>query len=45
MLDEFAGEIRQENLNPGGILKQAESFLPPLQQIGSTVFRRWVELV
>jgi GMP synthase (glutamine-hydrolysing) len=45
MLNEFAGEIQRENLDPGGILKQAESLLPPLQQIGSKVFRRWVELV
>jgi GMP synthase (glutamine-hydrolysing) len=45
MLDEFAGEIQQENLNPAGILKQTQSFLPALKQIGAAVFRRWIELV
>jgi len=45
MLDEFADEIRQENLNAAEILKQAESHLPPLKQIGATVFRRWTEFV
>jgi hypothetical protein len=44
MFEEFAGEVQQENLDPDGILKQGESFLPALQQTGSTVFRRWVEL-
>jgi GMP synthase (glutamine-hydrolysing) len=45
ILNEFADEIQKEKLDPCGIRKQAEPFLPPLQQIGSTVFRRWVELV
>jgi GMP synthase (glutamine-hydrolysing) len=45
MLHEFDGEIQHENLNPAGIMKQAESFLSPLEQIGATVFRRWVELL
>ncbi len=45
MLAQFAAEVQQENLNPAGILQQAGSFLPPLQQIGATVFRRWLELV
>ena len=45
MLNEFAGEIQEENLNPEEILKQAESLVPPLQKIGATVFRRWSELL
>jgi hypothetical protein len=45
MLNEFGGEIQRGNPDPGGILKQPESFLPTLQQIGSTVFLRWVEFV
>jgi GMP synthase (glutamine-hydrolysing) len=45
MLAQFDAEVRQENLNPAAILKEAESFLPPLRQIGATVFRRWLELV
>jgi GMP synthase (glutamine-hydrolysing) len=45
MLNEFASEIRRGNLSPDGILKQGESLLPLLQQIGATIFRRWTELV
>jgi GMP synthase (glutamine-hydrolysing) len=45
MLKEFAGEIQQENLDAEGILLQAGFLLPPLQQIGATIFRRWTELV
>jgi GMP synthase (glutamine-hydrolysing) len=45
MLKEFAGEIQQENLDAEGILLQTGFLLPPLQQIGATIFRRWVELV
>lgn len=45
MLDEFAAEIAQENLNPAAILEQAESLLPPLQEIGATIFGRWIRLV
>jgi GMP synthase (glutamine-hydrolysing) len=45
MLKEFAHEIQQENLDAEGILLQAGFLLPPLQQIGATIFRRWTELV
>jgi GMP synthase (glutamine-hydrolysing) len=45
MLKEFAGEIQQENLDAEGILLQAGFLVPPLQQIGATIFRRWTELV
>lgn len=45
MLTEFAGEIKEENLNPVEILNQCESFLPPLQAIGASVFGRWTDLV
>jgi GMP synthase (glutamine-hydrolysing) len=45
MLNEFAAEIQEENLSPAKILKESESFLPPLQGIGATVFRRWTELI
>jgi GMP synthase (glutamine-hydrolysing) len=45
MLDQFAGEIQEEKLNPAEILEQAKSFLPPLQNIGATVFRNWAKLV
>jgi GMP synthase (glutamine-hydrolysing) len=45
MLKEFAGEIQHENLDAEGILLQAGFLLPPLQQIGATIFRRWTELV
>jgi hypothetical protein len=45
MLKEFAGEIQQENLDAEGILLQTGFLLPPLQRIGATIFRRWVELV
>lgn len=45
MLEEFAGEIQQENLDAEGILLQAGFLLPPLQKIGATVFRRWADLV
>jgi GMP synthase (glutamine-hydrolysing) len=45
MLKEFAIEIQQENLDAEGILLQAGFLLPPLKQIGATIFRRWTELV
>jgi GMP synthase (glutamine-hydrolysing) len=45
MLNEFAAEIQQEGLSAVEILKQSESFLPPLQKIGATVFSRWAELI
>jgi GMP synthase (glutamine-hydrolysing) len=45
MLKEFAGKIQQENLDAEGIMLQAGFPLPPLQQIGTTIFRRWVELI
>jgi hypothetical protein len=41
----FAGKIQQENLDAEGIMLQAGFPLPPLQQIGTTIFRRWVELI
>ncbi len=44
MLDEFAAEIQEEGLSAAGILREGESFLSPLQQIGATVFRRWIDL-
>jgi hypothetical protein len=45
MLDEFADENWHENLNTPGILKQAESYRPPLQDNGETIFRRSTEFV
>jgi GMP synthase (glutamine-hydrolysing) len=44
MLDEFAGEIRQEKLSASEILKKSEAFLPPLQKVGASVFGRWIDL-
>jgi GMP synthase (glutamine-hydrolysing) len=45
MLDEFADEGREENLSAEEIRAKSQVHLPPLQQIGATVFRRWTELV
>jgi GMP synthase (glutamine-hydrolysing) len=45
MLKEFAGEIQRQNLDAEGILLQARFLLPPLQQIGATIFRRWTQLL
>jgi GMP synthase (glutamine-hydrolysing) len=45
MLNEFASEIQEENLKPEEILNQAESLLPALQTISSTIFRRWTQLL
>lgn len=45
MLGEFAGEIEEENLSSNEILQQGKSFLPPLQEIGAGVFRRWIDLL
>ncbi len=45
MLNEFADEIQQENLSADGILKQAETNLPQLHEIGMNVFRRWIDIV
>lgn len=44
MLDEFAAEVQEEGLSAAGILREGESFLGPLQQIGVAVFRRWIDL-
>lgn len=45
MLDEFAGEIREENLSADEILQESKSFLPPLQQVGTAVFQHWIDLL
>lgn len=45
MLDEFTGEIREENLSAGKILEESKSFLPPLQEVGAAVFHRWIDLL
>ena len=45
MLGEFAGEVEEENLSSDEILQQNKSFLPPLQEIGAGVFRRWIDLL
>lgn len=45
MLDEFAEEIREENLSAGEILQESKSFLPPLQQVGAAVFQHWIDLL
>ncbi len=45
MLREFADEIRQQDLDPRTILRDCESFLPSLQGIGGSVFRRWAKYI
>ena len=45
MLGEFAGEIEEENLSSEEILQQGKAFLPPLQEMGASVFRRWIDLL
>ena len=45
MLQEFSEEIQQENLNGPGILNSCTAFLPPMQEIGASVFGRWASLV
>lgn len=41
MLDEFVAEIQQEELSARAIIRDAKSFLPSLQTIGSSVFTHW----
>lgn len=45
MLREFESEIQQEKLDGRLILDQTTMFLPAMQQVGRTVFKRWAELM
>jgi len=43
MVEEFSGELEEENITVRSIVEKNRNFLPPLQDIGSRVFRRWVK--
>lgn len=45
MLSEFAEEVQQQNLSAPGILRDTDSFLPPLQAIVSNVIGRWAKSI
>ncbi len=43
MVEEFSGELEEENIAAQSIIGKIGSFLPALQSIGSRVFQRWVK--
>ncbi|MGH9450617.1 MAG: type 1 glutamine amidotransferase [Terriglobia bacterium] len=45
MVATFADELKQEGLEGGEIVREAEEHLPGLQKIGRQVFERWAELL
>ena len=45
MVDAFAEELGEENIEGEALLRQAETYLPPLHRIGGTLFRNWSKLI
>ncbi len=45
MVDAFADELREAGINGEEIFRKADDYLPGLQTIGATVFRRWTTLL
>jgi len=45
MVAEFLEELDAENIASASITQQSENYLPNLQSIGATVFRRWTKLI
>ncbi|MFY9269587.1 MAG: gamma-glutamyl-gamma-aminobutyrate hydrolase family protein [Candidatus Manganitrophaceae bacterium] len=45
MTSTFASELEEESIDPEEIAGKTKQYLPPLQEVGKTVFGRWAGLV
>jgi len=45
MVGTFASELEEVSIDPGEIVGKIKEYLPPLQEVGKTVFGRWADLL